>query len=95
MHEVCQQLTSTAVMLAPKCMDSTVIHQACFWDTVPHHRSWMHSGCRQQPHLCVHVGPVHVHLAAVLVDDAADLIHTLLVHTWGRLGSWLTVGGWW
>mmetsp|Transcript_26413 Transcript_26413/g.67196 ORF Transcript_26413/g.67196 Transcript_26413/m.67196 type:complete len:1036 (+) Transcript_26413:699-3806(+) len=36
---------------------------------------------RGQPHLRVHVGAVHVHLAAVLVDDAADLVHPLLVHS--------------
>ena len=31
-------------------------------------------------HLSVHVGAIHVALAAVLVDDLADLIHSLLVH---------------
>jgi hypothetical protein len=31
-------------------------------------------------HLGVHVGAVHVDLAAVGVDDAADLVHALLVH---------------
>ena len=35
------------------------------------------------PHLRVHVGAVHVHLSPIVVDDLADLIHTLLVHSVG------------
>ena len=31
-------------------------------------------------YLGVHVGAVHVDLAAVVVNDAADLVHALLVH---------------
>mmetsp|Transcript_46287 Transcript_46287/g.117179 ORF Transcript_46287/g.117179 Transcript_46287/m.117179 type:complete len:831 (+) Transcript_46287:42-2534(+) len=35
---------------------------------------------RRQPHLRIHVGPVHVHLATGVVDDLADGVHALLVH---------------
>jgi hypothetical protein len=31
-------------------------------------------------YLRIHVGPVHVDLAPILVDDFADLVHPLLVH---------------
>ena len=34
----------------------------------------------RQPDLRVHVGAVHVHLAAVLVDDRADLADVVLEH---------------
>lgn len=34
----------------------------------------------REAHLGVHVGPVHVHLAPVVVDDLADAVHALLVH---------------
>jgi hypothetical protein len=33
-----------------------------------------------EAYLRVHVGPVHVDLAPVLVDDVANLVHPLLVH---------------
>ena len=37
-----------------------------------------------EPDLGVHVGAVHVHLAAVLVDDGADLADVVLEHTMRR-----------
>ena len=40
-------------------------------------------GGATQPHLGVHVGPVHVHLAAVGVDDVADLPNARLKHPVG------------
>ena len=39
-----------------------------------------HDRNSQVGYLCIHVGAVHVHLATVLVNDAADLVDTLLVH---------------
>lgn len=47
------------------------------------HRPWatshhVHVGAA---YLSVHVGTVHVHLTAVVVDDLADCVHILLVHT--------------
>ena len=38
----------------------------------------------RQPHQGIEVGAVHVHLAAVLVDDIADLANTLFIHAMGR-----------
>jgi hypothetical protein len=41
-------------------------------------------------HLSVHVGTVHVHLPAVLMNDVADLIDALLIDTMGgRIGHLL------
>lgn len=45
-----------------------------------------------KPHLSVHVGTVHVHLSTVLMDDVADLINALLVHTVRRRISHLFKG---
>lgn len=33
--------------------------------------------------LCIHVSTIHVHLASILVDDAADFVNALLVHSVG------------
>ena len=38
-------------------------------------------GLQQLAHLSIHVGTVHVDLAAIRMDDLADLIHSLLVDT--------------
>ena len=38
----------------------------------------------REPHLCVHVGAVHVHLSAVLVDDVADGADLVLENTMRR-----------
>ena len=32
-------------------------------------------------HLCVHVGTIHVHLATILMDDIADIVNALLIHS--------------
>jgi len=35
-----------------------------------------------QTHQGIHIGPVHVHLAPLLVDDGADLPDLLLENPW-------------
>ena len=32
-------------------------------------------------YLCIHVGTIHVHLATVLMDDIADIVNALLIHS--------------
>lgn len=32
-------------------------------------------------YLCIHVGTIHVHLATILMDDIADIVNALLIHS--------------
>ncbi len=32
-------------------------------------------------HLCIHVGTVHVHLTTIFMDDIADIVNALLIHS--------------